>query len=50
MEQYKIGRATVRVHGAVDQDKIRSASERFMKRVIAARKKAAAEERREKGA
>lgn len=46
MEQYKIGRATVRVHGAADHERIRAASERFMKRVIAERKKKAAAERR----
>ena len=50
MEQYKIGRATVRIHGAADHDKIKAASERFMKRAIAARKQQAAAERREKGA
>ena len=50
MEEYKIGRATVRIHGAADHDKIKAASERFMKRVIAARKAQAAAERREKGA
>lgn len=43
MTEYKIGSATVRVHGTPDRDKLKSASERFMKQVIAAKKKAARE-------
>ena len=50
MEEYKIGRATVRVHGAADPDRLRAASERFMKRVIAARKKEQANAKQQKGA
>lgn len=43
MQEYRIGPAIVRVHGEVDREKIKAASERFMKQVIAARKKAAKE-------
>lgn len=48
MEEYKVARATVRIHGVPDNDRIKAASERFMKRAIAARKQNAAAERREK--
>ena len=40
MEVYKVGCAVVRVHGNPDRDKLKAASEIFMKKVIAARKKA----------
>ena len=40
MECYKIGNAVIRVHGNPDRDKLKMASEQFMKKVIAARKKA----------
>lgn len=43
MTEYKIGSATVRVHGTPDRDKLKAASERFMKQVLAAKKKAARE-------
>lgn len=46
MEQYKIGPATVRIHGTADREKIKAASERFMKRVVAARKKASKAEQK----
>jgi hypothetical protein len=34
MQEYKIGRATVRIHGAVNQEMIKDASIKFMKKVI----------------
>ena len=33
MTEYKIGRATVRMHGAVDRDAIKAATIKFMKKV-----------------
>lgn len=33
MTEYKIGNAIVRVHGTVDQDKIKAATVIFMKKV-----------------
>lgn len=34
MTEYKIGSATVRIHGTPDRDKIREATEKFMKGVM----------------
>lgn len=39
METFKIGNATVRIHGAVDQEKIKAATEKFLKKVEAHKKK-----------
>lgn len=33
MTEYKIGHAIVRIHGQVDKEKIKSATEMFMKQV-----------------
>lgn len=43
MTEYRTGNAIIRVHGTPDMDKVKAASEQFMKRVISARKKAAAQ-------
>ena len=40
MTEYRVGCAIVRIHGTPDHDRIKAASEQFMKRVLAARKKA----------
>lgn len=42
MEEYKIGRAIVRVHGTADPDRLRAATEKFLKKATAQKKKAAA--------
>lgn len=39
MTEYKIGPAIVRIHGEADREKIKSATERFLKRVEARKKK-----------
>ena len=39
MEQYKIGPATVRIHGPADREKIEAATMIFMKKVQQQRKK-----------
>jgi hypothetical protein len=39
MTEYKIGRATVRIHGNPDQEKIKAATVQFLKKVEANRKK-----------
>ena len=31
---YKTGKATIRIHGTVDQEKVRAATERYVKRVF----------------
>ena len=33
MTEYKIGNAIVRIHGEADKEKIKSATERFLKQV-----------------
>lgn len=38
MQEYKIGRATVRIHGAVDQENIKAATINFLKKVERKRK------------
>lgn len=43
MTEYRTGNAIIRVHGTPDMEKIKAASEQFMKRVLAAKKKAARE-------
>ena len=40
MTEYKIGSATVRIHGNADQEKTKAATTIFLKKVIAAKKKA----------
>jgi hypothetical protein len=40
MTEYKIGSATVRIHGNANQEKIKAATTIFLKKVIAAKKKA----------
>ena len=39
MTEYKIGRAIVRIHGSVNQDTVRAATERFVKKVMQHKKK-----------
>lgn len=39
MTEYRIGNATIRLHGTPDVDKVKTATERFLKRVEAKRKK-----------
>jgi hypothetical protein len=39
METYKIGNATVRIHGEVDQEKIKAATTAFLKKVEAERRR-----------
>ena len=38
MEVYKTANATVRIHGQPDQDKLRVATETFLKKVVRRRK------------
>ena len=33
MTEYKIGNTTVRIHGEVDTEKIKAATERFLKQI-----------------
>ena len=40
MTELKIGNAIVRIHGKADQENLKVATERFLKRVEAAKKKA----------
>ena len=40
MNEHRHGAALVRLHGTADWEKVKAASERFMKAAIAARKKA----------
>jgi hypothetical protein len=39
MTEYKIGNATVRIHGSMNQDTVRAATERFVKKAIQQKKK-----------
>lgn len=39
MTEFKIKKATVRIHGKPDQEKIRAATEKFLKKAEAAKKK-----------
>lgn len=39
MTEYKIGCATVRIHGEVDQEKIKAATTTFLKKVEAERRR-----------
>lgn len=39
MTEYKIGAATVRIHGEADRERIKAATEKFAKRVLIARQK-----------
>lgn len=39
MEQYKIGCAVVRVHGSTDRDRLKAATEKFLKKAENQRKK-----------
>ena len=39
MTEYKVGCARVRLHGTPDMDKVKTATERFLKRVEAKHKK-----------
>lgn len=41
MEQYKIGNAVVRIHNEPNQEKIRAATESFLKQVLIQKKKGA---------
>ena len=36
--EYRIGKAIVRIHGIADQEKIKAATERFLKKVEASRR------------
>lgn len=38
MTEYKIGNATVRIHGSVDREKLKAATERYLKKVEAQKK------------
>lgn len=38
MTEYKIGNAVVRIHGEADQEKLKTATEKFMKKVHKIRK------------
>ena len=40
MQEYKIGCATVRIHGKPEQEKIKAATTTFLKKVTVAKKKA----------
>ena len=39
MTEYKIGNATVRIHGTVDREGLKTATERFMKKVLIEKRK-----------
>lgn len=39
MTEYKIGKATVRIHGTTGEEKIGPATEKFLKQVVIQRKK-----------
>jgi hypothetical protein len=39
MAEYKTGAATVRIHGAVDQERLKAATAKFMKKAIQAKRK-----------
>lgn len=39
MTEYKIGNATVRIHGTVNIDELKTATERFMKKVLISQRK-----------
>ena len=47
MTEYKIGNATVRVHGTPDPDNLKAATLKFLKQVEQQRKKARNEARKE---
>lgn len=49
MEEYKIGNATVRIHGTVNKEKVETATTEFLKEVERRKKKAKKQEV-EKGA
>ena len=38
MTEYKINNAVVRIHGDVDHDRLRTATEKFMKKVLKCRR------------
>ena len=40
MTEYKFQNATVRIHGTVDLDNLKAATERFMKKVLIEKRKA----------
>ena len=39
MTEYKIGNATVRIHGSADQEKIKAATTAFLKKADAAKRR-----------
>ena len=39
MTEYKIGNATVRIHGTVDLENLKTATERFMKKALMSQRK-----------
>ena len=43
MAEYKVGNATVRIHGSVNPEVLKSATERFMKKAFEQRKHRAKE-------
>lgn len=43
MAEYKVGNATVRIHGSVNPEVLRTATERFMKKAFEQKKKRANE-------
>lgn len=44
--EYKIGNATVRIHGSVDREKLKAATERYLKKVVAQKKSIHKEKRK----
>lgn len=38
MTEYRVGNAVVRIHGEADQEKLKAATEKFLKKVHTARK------------
>lgn len=48
MAEYKVGNATVRIHGSVNPEVLRTATERFMKKAFE-QKKLRAKEKTSKG-
>lgn len=39
MTEYKFGNATVRIHGTVNVEELKTATERFMKKVLISQRK-----------
>ena len=39
MQEFRIGQATVRIHGRPDEEKLRAATEKYLKKMVQAKKK-----------